>query len=73
MKPDCYNSRALQLSYIYSGSSPYLALALLHASLASPFSPDMANSLHVDERLSYIVQQAFLPGVPARATQRGFF
>ncbi|ADE89506.1 hypothetical protein AC85_0563 [Escherichia coli 3-020-07_S4_C1] len=41
--------------------------------MTSPFSPDMANSLHVDDRFSYIVQQAFLPGVPARAIHRGFF
>lgn len=62
-----------QLLYVYNGVSPYLALARLQASLTTPFSPDMANSLHVDDRFLYIVQQAFLPGVPARAIHRGFF
>ena len=61
------------LPLIYNGVSPYLALARLQASLTTPFSPDMANSLHVDDRFLYIVQQAFLPGVPARAIHRGFF
>lgn len=59
--------------YVYNGVSPYLALARLQASLTTPFSPDMANSLHVDDRFLYIVQQAFLPGVPARAIHRGVF
>ena len=57
----------------YIGASPNLAFARLHDSLTSQFSLDMANFLYVDEGFSYIVQQAFLPGIPSSAIHRGFF
>ena len=54
---------ALQLVlYVYNGVSPYLALARLQASVTTPFSPDMANSLHVDDRFFISCSRHFCPG-----------